>query len=191
MRNVIVLLFISLLFFVGCQQVDVQETDYPAKIAALEAELAYANQIISHKELQINNLQDIPKPIMELLPKVNKISLGRYSRAVDTDNNQMIDKIIIYLQVYDTSADLIKAAGAVSIELWDLNAPENNCVSRWELSSEQLEKSWDGGFLASHYRLELPVDDYRPAGQDLNLKCRFVEILTGKSWDIQKVVTQN
>ncbi len=185
-------LCLSFLCLTGCQEGGLfSASDSAAEIASLEAQIAQAEYTIDQQADQISNLQNISKPVVELLTKVNKISLGRYSRIVDQDNDQLIDEVVVYLQVYDASDDLVKASGTLSVELWDLNAPEHeNLVKRWTISAQQLEKSWDGGLLADHYHLVLPVDNYRTSGEQLNLKCRFIETLTGKDWDVQKVVTQ-
>ena len=188
MKTYLALLGFILFCTVGCQSGSTIVVDYPGQIAALESELVQARDIIAKQKIQISNLQNISEPVVELITKVNKISLGRYSRLLDSNEDQKIDKLVVYLQVYDSSADLIKVAGSMTVELWDLNAAQNNMVSRWEILPQQLEAAWDGGLLADHYRLELPVANYSASGEQLNLKCRFIELLTGKSWESQKVI---
>ena len=184
----VISLFLALFVAVGCQEQVRDEVDYPARITELESQLAQAKADIDQKDKQIKQLQGLKEPVAELITQVEKVSLGRYSRLEDKNNDNLIDNVVIYLQLYDDSADLIKVSGSLTVELWDLNAPDKNLVHSWQFAPDELEPHWDGGLLADHYRIDLPVNDYKSAGDLLSLKCNFIESLNGKNWELQEAL---
>ncbi len=184
--NRIILSF--LLLIAGCGHVSVDQIDYRAENACLKEQLAQAQATIEQKDRQIANLQALPDGVSSKITKVDQVDLGRYCRLVDDNNDLRAERLIVYLQLYDNAGDLVKVAGSVAVELWDLNLKGDNRIGYWQLSSDQFEDRWDGGFLAGHYRIELPMKGIEPAGERLTLKCVYTELLTGRSWETQKVI---
>lgn len=173
----------------GCQTSKEAAIDYPAKVKQLETELAEAKAEIAAKDQQINNLQKLSSGVAEIVTQVSEVKLGRFTRLEDDNKDKLVDKLVIYLQLYDSSADLIKVSGTLRVELWDLGLDANNMIASWDLTPEMLESTWDGGLLADHYHIIFPVGNYKLTGESLNLKCIFIESLNGKSWEVQKVLS--
>ena len=192
MSRIIAGLLLLSLIVTGCETTSSQpDIDYPAKVKQLETELAQAKADIEVRDEQIANLQSLSSGVAKIITKVDKVKLGRFTRLVDEDKDKLIDKLVIYLQLYDSSADLIKVSGSLRVELWDLNLDSKNMIASWDLGPEMLESTWDGGLLADHYHIVFPIENYKLSGENLNLKCTFVESLNGKSWEVQKVLSEN
>ncbi len=190
--NLILYIFICSisLTFIGCNEpADTSLSDSERQIEQLNNELQQAQLLLKQKDQQIANLQKLPDDYIEYVTRACKINLGRYTRVEDADNDLKVDSLVLYLHIMDKSGDKVKIAGSCEIELWDLDAPEDkNLVKSWSFSTDEFEENWDG-ILASEYRFTLPVDQYRPAKNNLTVKCRFTELLSGKSWEKQKMMT--
>ena len=174
----------------GCKEPrSPQGPDYPAQIEQLQNELQQAQLLIKQKDQQIVNLQKLPDNYIEHIISANKINLGRYTRVDDTNGDLKVDSLVVYLQIMDKSEDKVKIAGSCTIELWDLDAAEDrNLVKSWTFSPTEFETYWDG-VLASEYRFILSADEYRPAKNNLTVKCRFNELISGKTWEAQKMLS--
>ena len=186
------LLLLSALVFVGlagCSNVIPEVSDCELRYQRLEDELQQAKLTIQQKDKQIASLQKLPDNYLEYMVTADKISLGRYTRVEDSDSDLKIDSLVVYLNIYDKHSDAVKVAGSFNVELWDLNASEeSNMVKSWEFTPKEFETYWDG-MLGTSYRFNLPVDQYAPAGSSLTVKCSFSELITGRSWDVQKQVS--
>jgi len=122
---------------------------------------------------------------------VKRLQLGRFTRLLDTDQNSTPDQIKIYLELRDGQGDTIKAAGSALAELYDLSAPpEQQKIARWEFDAAQLARLWRGGMMADHYLLEqeLPINPPVSA-KNLTLRVCFTEALTGRTLEVQKLLS--
>ena len=179
---------LSLFLIFGCNTNQQTTPDYQSQIEQLEIQLQQSKLLLKQKDQQIANLQKLPSNYIDHITSVHKISLGRFTRIEDTDGDLNVDSLVVYLQLSDKSLAKVKVAGSFTIELWDLNAPEDsNLIKSWTFDPKELESHWDGT-LSSHYRFNLTIDNYKSAKETLTLKCSFNELHTGKPWTAQKML---
>jgi hypothetical protein len=98
--------------------------------------------------------------------------------------------LVVYLKTIDDMGDVVKAPGAVKIELWNLNAEPNEALlSSWQIEPKDLRKRWSGSLLTSYYKLQFDVNSILSKKEkDLTLKVEFTDYLTGKILKGQQVV---
>jgi hypothetical protein len=86
--------------------------------------------------------------------------------------------------------DVLKAAGAVKIELWNLNAkPAESLLSSWQIEPKELKKKWSGSLLTSYYKLPFDVNSIlTDKEKELTLRVEFTDYLTGKILKEQRVI---
>jgi hypothetical protein len=86
--------------------------------------------------------------------------------------------------------DCIKAAGALKVELWNLDAKPNEALLKsWEIEPKDLRKKWSGSLLTSYYKLPFDVNSILTGKEKgLTLKAEFTDYLTGKILKGQQVV---
>jgi cell division protein FtsB len=152
---------------------------------------------------QLETLMGIDKPArLEAISAVSSIELtnrcGIYDKdSNDTGNSPRGDRVatgkktlVVYLRPIDDMGDCIKAAGAVKIELWNLNAkPAEALLSSWEIEPEKLKKRWSGSLLTSYYKLQFDVSSILGSKEkELTLKAEFTDYLTGKILRAQRVI---
>ena len=183
-------LLVLLWLIVGCNDKKQLIDDSRAKLIQekqqLQQEKARLEQQNAQLKEQVATLQKFPSDRMDQLVKVEKIEFGKFTRAYDGDIEQdpdgYDDGIIVYLILKDNDGDVIKAAGTVEIELWDLVVAKHIIDELIPLGD--LQTYWLSGPLTNHYKFQLPwPKDNPPTHRFLTLKLRFQEALTGRTFE--------
>lgn len=191
------------LFFAGCQEkaktpkskgskqlVGVKSEQSEVTIKRENEELKAENKQLKE---QLETLMGIDKPArLEAISAVSSIELTNRCGIYDKDSNDTGKKktLVVYLRPIDDMGDCIKAAGAVKIELWNLNAkPAEALLSSWLIEPEKLKKRWSGSLLTSYYKLQFDVSSILGSKEkELTLKAEFTDYLTGKILRAQRVI---
>jgi len=140
---------------------------------------------------QVHVLSALPEQVKgENLYRLQKIEITRYTNLYDKDKDGKKEKLIVYIQPIDEDGDIIKATGAVDVQLWDLNKEDGEALlGQWSVEPEQLKKLWFATLITINYRLTFDVadkiDDFE---EPLTVKVTFTDYLTGKVFEEQKVI---
>ncbi len=190
------LLITIILFISACENADrekpVSEIDIlRQQNQNLTDQLANAEQQAQQLKKQVQTLSAVtgnsqPEDIYDL----QRVKIWRYTNLYDKDEDGKMESLIVYLQPIDSDGDVIKAAGKVEIQLWDLNRDENQALlGTWNVSSSEMKKLWFATVLASNYRLIFDVskliDKYE---KPLTVKITFTDTLSGKTFNEQKII---
>jgi len=142
---------------------------------------------------QIDSLQALGGPErLKRLFHVRRIALGRYTGGVDLDGDEGDDGIKVYLRPIDADGSVIKAAGGVKIQLFDLAIEgKDNLIGRYEWTAEQISKQWSSGFMTYHFSFECPWKASPPAHDEITVRVEFTDYLTGKVLTAQKLCKVN
>jgi len=135
-------------------------------------------------------LSSLPEGVKgENLYNLQSVRIGRYTNLYDEDKDGKKEKLIVYIQPIDEDGDIIKVAGAVDVQLWDLSKEkEQALLSEWHVGPEQLKKLWFAT-LMTHYKLTFGVaDKIDEIKEPLTIKVTFTDYLTGKVFKEQKVI---
>ena len=125
------------------------------------------------------------------LPTISRITIAKRSGFVDKDDDNVKEKLVVYIKPYDSNQDVIKAAGSVTVQLWDLEKTSANAMLKeWTVAPDEISKMWMGAFMTDYYRLLL---DLKPAvirpGTQYTIKVTFTDYISGSVFKEQKVVT--
>lgn len=154
----------------------------------LQAELQDARQAIADQGRQIATLQGLGEKRRELLFLVAGVRLGRYTGGADFDGKPGDDGIRVYLCPVDRDGHALKAAGEVSIQLFDLAAEnDKNLLARYDLSVAEVAKHWAAGFMTYHYRFDCAWKTRPPGQPEVTVRVAFTDYFTGKTFNAQKV----
>jgi cell division protein FtsB len=188
--------FIFLFFSSGCNS-GKSENKLRLQVKSLTDENAkLTNQVekltSENEQLQKQNtvLQDLPDSVKGVnLYKLETVKISSYSGLFDENNKGKPDTLVVLIQPIDNYGDIIKAAGSVEVELWDLNKPQNQAlIGKWHVSPEELKKDWVS-FLATDYRLSFDIaGKIDKLTEPLTLKVTFTDYLSGKVFYAQKVI---
>ena len=163
----------------------------------LAGELAQSQSINQQQQARIDQLQQeldtlrgMPADRLEQLVQVAGISLGRFSRGHDQDKDGIDDGLTVHVVVRDRAGDVIKATGAIEIKVLDPAAASGQVeLGVWSFSPGEVAQHWLGGFGTNYYKFQLPWPaGHTPKHGDLTVWARFSDVLTGRSFENQRVV---
>ncbi len=163
------------------------ETKAPAKSnAKLTDEVAQLTK-------QVEGLMGLNKEARtEALSTLKAVELLSKSGLYPNDTTKKKDKLVVYLKPIDDVGDVIKAAGEVDVELWNLNAkPENAMLAQWKIVPEELKKRWTSSLMSTHYKLQFDAASALAGTEkELTLKMQFTDYLTGRVFKSQLVINR-
>ncbi len=187
------LLATGMFIFAGCMNGGRNQNDLKSELRQLQEQnrkLAEDNRqlqsVVATQQTQIKTLQKLGEKRMEKLFHVEQIELGKYTGGTDIDGNPGHEGIKVYLRPLDQHGSVIKAAGEVTVQLFDLAAdPKENLIGRYHWSVEQVAKQWSSGFFTYHYSFLCPWKQ-SPGHDEITVRVEFTDYLTGRVFTAQK-----
>lgn len=121
---------------------------------------------------------------------IEKVNVTKYTNLYDKNKDGQAEKLIVYIQPRDAQGDIIKAAGSVEVELWDLSEKQGQALlGEWKVGPENLKKMWFATVVTTNYRLMFDVGDkIEEFDSPLTVKVKFTDYLSGKVFEEQKVI---
>jgi len=171
-----------------------EQNNLERKVADLERELQARDQTLRDQRRQIQTLQGIDGDgeRLKLIPHADRIEIDPLSGGYGGDARSGSEGLVVYLQTFDQDGDPIKAAGSVDLEVLDLNAPpDRQLIAECKYDPAALRQTWYSKFLTSHYTLKCPWKSGPPPRATLTLRARFVDLVTGKTFELVKQVKVN
>jgi hypothetical protein len=189
---------IGVLFLaVGCRSnCDLVEAELRARESDLDhvrAELYRAeaqNQALA-RELHDLRHTSAAKPLPEVAAQtgtVSQVVLGRQTGGYDDDNCPGDEALQVVLEPRDTDGQSIKAPGALRVVVLQVSAEGLKApLSSWELSPDQLRRTWHNGLLSTGYHVILPWKTW-PTSPRLRVIAQF-SLADGRIFEADKDVT--
>lgn len=88
------------------------------------------------------------------------------------------DGVTVYLRPLDKDGDVIKVAGDVRIQLYDLAAPGGQLIGEYFVPVDQIGKLWSGKLWTGHYTIKCPWPKEPPKHTEITVRATFVDYLT-------------
>jgi len=115
------------------------------------------------------------------------IRLGKITGGADLDpKSPGDDGLKVYVTPYDDDGDSFKAAGAITVEAFDLAADKPE-IGKWSFSAAEAKKLWNGQALLYEFVVPCPWQT-KPQHEDVTVKVTFTDSLTGRFFTEQKLV---
>jgi hypothetical protein len=164
-----------------------QKTDLQSKLAQTQAE----NERLKKQNELIGRLGQDKRA--EAIYHLKAVEIGRFTNLYDENKDGVKEKLIVYVQPIDEVGDAIKAAGAVDVQLWDLNKEESKAlISQWRIEPNELKKLWLESMMSTGYRLSFDITAlWEKIGDDksgLTVKISFTDYLSGVVFTEQKAI---
>ncbi len=185
-------------FIAGCENANSIKTPLVEQIGNLtEQKTQLENQLeqtrAENKQLkkQMHVLSGLPEQVKgENLYRLGKIVIGRYTGFFDKDKDGEKEKLIVYIQPIDEEGDIVKATGAVDVQLWDLNKEDGQALlGQWNVEPGELKKLWFATLITINYRLTFDIaNKVKSFDEPLTVKVTFTDYLSGKVFKEQKVI---
>lgn len=158
--------------------------------ARLENELDQSNSEKEQLKKQVQSLSGLPKNVrLDNLYRLQRVKIHRYTDLLDEDEDGKMEKLVVYLQPIDDQGDIIKATGAVTVQLWDLNQTDSEALlGQWSVNVDELKTHWVT-FLVTNYRLTFDLaEKIEHFEKPLTVKVAFTDYLSGKVFNEQRVI---
>jgi hypothetical protein len=154
----------------------------------LTKELEQAKVTIQNQSEQIANLNRLGPARFDELTKVGSVEFGRMTGGYNTDSRDGTDDgIDVYITPKDNKGHIIKVAGELQVQLFELTIPPR-LIGECSFTAKELDSKWASRFLANHYYVRCPFK-VTPTDKNITVQVKFIELLTGKSFVIQKMVS--
>lgn len=163
----------------------VEAKDQLAKVQAQNTEL---QQQTRQQQEQVQSLQALGDKRLDAIPHVERIQIGEYSTGVGADANSGDKGVKVFVETVDQDGMALKAAGDVTVQLYDLAAPQaQNMVGQCIWPAEKARRQWTNGFLTQHFIFECPWTS-APKHDEITARVEFVDYMTGKKFSAQRAV---
>jgi hypothetical protein len=182
--------------FGGCRNNDLVEAELRSReseVRELKAELGRAESQNDAMAREITALRQntSARPTPELASQtytLKEIVLGRQTGGYDDDDCPGDEALQVVLEPHDCDGHTIKAPGSLHVEALEIS-PEGikTPLSAWEVSPEQLRRSWRSGLLSTGYFVILPWKNW-PSTPKLRVIARFT-LSDGRMFEADKDVT--
>ena len=180
-------LLVSLTVLAGCANKDDQLLELQTQNRQLRRQLQQSEQTIDtqqdtiHRQTeQIDNLSKLGPERLELLFKVETIKLGRHSGGTKLDSQPGDDGIRVYIIPQDDAGRTVTAAGSIDIDVFDLADKSELLLMSYSFAPAEAKKHWRSGGLANHYSITCPWKDALPSSNEVTVRVKFVDYLTGQ-----------
>ncbi|MGA1979005.1 MAG: hypothetical protein ABSG99_00350 [Sedimentisphaerales bacterium] len=185
------------LFAAGCENGGNKST-MAKEISTLKEEKAELKSQIEQSKSEAEQLKNQVQVLSNLPPEVRledlydlqKIKITRYTNLYDKDKDGKKETLLVYIQPIDEQGDIIKATGAVDVELWDLNKEAGQAqLGQWHVPPAELKKLWFATLMTINYRLTFDVADKITGDEkELVVKVTFTDYPSGKVFKEQKII---
>jgi hypothetical protein len=130
----------------------------------------------------------LPPEELAKLVTTHGVRLGKLTGGENTSPDTPGDKgIKVYVIPYDDTSQEIKAAGTITVEMFDLAAKEPR-LGKWHFDLDQAKQNWYGQFLIDYYYAMFLPWQTVPQHADVTVKVTFVDELTKLPFTTQKVI---
>jgi hypothetical protein len=180
----------------GCRNNDLVEAELRSRdtdVRDLRADLARAegmNEALM-RELSAVRQGTSSKITPELASQtytLKKIVLGRGTGGLDVDGLPGDEALQLILQPQDVDDHTIKAPGSLHVEAAEISAEGlKTFFSAWDVTPEQLRRTWHSGLLSTGYVITLPWKNW-PSSEKLRITARFT-LLDGRVFEADKDIT--
>jgi hypothetical protein len=183
----------AIAFVIGCGEKGPVEVRREAvsQEAMLKSRAEQAEKEKEQLKKQVETLSQLPVgKRAEAVYSLKEVKIGRFTNLYDEDKNGTKETLIVYVQPIDETGDVIKAAGAAEVQLWDLNKSNGEALlSKWSVEPNELKTKWFDSLAMTGYRLTYAASSLvGKFDRPLTVKITFTDYLSGKVFTDQKAI---
>ncbi len=160
------------------------------RVRQLESQNERLRRELRDANARIETLSALGEDRLEKLNRVQRVRFGSGTGGADLDDEPGDELVKVVLEPIDQDGAVVKAAGSVKLQLFDLAADREpgKLVAELSADPDAVSDAWASGFLSRQYGFKLPVD-VPDRDRELTLRVEFVDYLTGRTFTAQQVVT--
>ncbi|MFH1745881.1 MAG: hypothetical protein ABIG44_02440 [Planctomycetota bacterium] len=156
------------------------------KVARQNDQMASQKATIDTLTEQINTIRAIKPDDLKLIFHPVTLEIEALSGGFDVDGQPGDDGVAVYLKPIDAQGDVLKAAGEIRIQLYDLAAePDDNLIGEYIIPVAQARELWYGKLMTNHYTVKCPWPRSAPAHPEITIRATFIDYLTQRVMSAQ------
>jgi hypothetical protein len=169
---------------------EMKARDLEREKAQLAGQLEQCQVEVEQLKAQVKSLAALPPEKRESPYTLSSVKITRFTNFYDKNEDGKREKLIVYLQPVDQAGDVVKVAGIVSVQLWNLNRPDGQALlGQWQVQPDEMGKLWFNTLTSPSFRLTFDVSPTIEAlAVPLTVKTTFTDCLTGKTSTDQFVI---
>ncbi len=177
-------LLLPALLIIGCmppRNVDLQRRveQLERTVAQQENDLAARDNTITALNEKLARARGLTAADLEHIFYPEKIAIDRLSGGADYDGKPGDDGVTVYIRPVDRDGDVVKVAGDVRIQLFDLSAPaDRNLIGEYFVSADEISKLWHGKLMTDHYTIKCPWPGTPPTNREITIRVTFTDYFT-------------
>lgn len=178
-----------------------REIELRQKIAALEDTIREKNNRLTDQQVALDEMhqqlavaRSISSDDLKRIFYPERLEIDRLSGGESYDGEPGDDGVTVYVRPIDRDGDVIKVAGDLRIQLYDLAAPPGeNLIGEYAISADQIGKLWHGRLLTGHYTIKCPWPEQPPGTPrppkhtEVTIRAVFVDYFTKRVISAQQV----
>jgi len=182
----------TLLLAGACQTT--RRIDYERELQVLRETIAGQQDQLTAQRATIDTLTEQldtaraikPEDLAKIFHPV-QLEIDRLSGGYDADGQPGDDGVVVYLRPRDAEGDVLKVAGEIRIQLYDLAAPpRENLIGECVIPVEQAREMWHGKLLTNHYTIRCPWPHGPPRHSTITINATFIDYLTQRVLSAQR-----
>jgi len=197
-RTIAIVICTMLSFTAGCETSNLRVA-IASEVVELKQQNRQCEDKLKKSQAQVEELKKQVATLSELksglklesIYNLQSVKITRYTGLYENEAGKK-ERLIVYIQPIDDDGDIIKAAGAVDVQLWDLNRTEKPLLAQWHIAPAELKKMWVATIISINYRLPFDVGDkIADVKGDLTVKVTFTDHIFGKVFTAEYVVKRD
>ena len=135
---------------------------------------AMQQQLAEQHHHQLSSGKIVPADPGTAGNRVQEIALGRATGGYDNDKYPGDESLMVSLEPKDSDGHVIKATGTLTITALEiLPGGIKKVLSCWQVSPDELRRTWKSGLISTGYQIVVPWKD-PPATEKVRVVAQFV-----------------
>lgn len=140
-------------------------------VAARSAIDELRSRMLKSRDFDVERLKKAYLPV--------ELRIASLSGGADYDGKPGDDGVTVYLQPIDRDGDVVKAAGEIRVQLYDLSAEAGRqLLGEYAVSVDEASRLWHGKLMTQHFTIKCPWRNSPPKTRDVTIRATFVDYLT-------------
>jgi len=153
-------------------------------------QLAAQQTTIDTLHRQVEQIRALKPEDLHIIFYPEKLEIDSLSGGYDVDGKPGDDGVVVYLKPVDAQGDVVKVAGEIRIQLYDLAAPPaENLIGEYVVPVAQARELWYGKLLTYHYTVKCPWPQRPPRNPEITIRATFIDYLTQRVMTAQRTCT--
>ncbi|MBK8914702.1 MAG: hypothetical protein IPM64_08925 [Phycisphaerales bacterium] len=156
--------------------------------AQQERELAARSATIDELHRRLSVATGVDARQLQYFYYPETIQVAPLSGGYDDDGKPGDEGVVVYLRPLDRDGDVVKVAGSIRVQLFDLSLPpDQTSLGELTIPIEKCREHWYGKLMTQHYTIRVPWQR-PPQAEEVTVRATFANLFPQRVVTTQAVV---